>query len=292
MVTNRTLRFLLNHPLTKDNRVKALLRFLKWQLGTRLNPYPIIYPFGERSKLIAWRGLAGATGNIYCGLHEFEDMSFLLHFLRTDDLFVDVGANIGSYTILSASESRAKTIAMEPVPSTFKNLMNNVYINEVQNLVEAYNLALGSKEGTIQFTKDLDTVNHVATGKAEQTIEVPITTFDTLIQLQQPTLVKIDVEGFETEVIKGMSSAITSPYLKAIIIELNGSGGRYGYEEKDIHNTLKEAGFMPFLYHPFTRTLEAIPDFGNHNTLYIRDLNFVKQRLETARKQQILYHEF
>ena len=45
--------------------------------------------------------MTGATGNIYCGLYEFLDMAFLLHFLRNGDLFGDIGSNIGSYTVLA-----------------------------------------------------------------------------------------------------------------------------------------------------------------------------------------------
>ena len=56
--------------------------------------------------------MTGATQNIYCGLQEFEEMAFLLHFLRKDDLPLDIGANIGSYTILAASSVGARTMAI------------------------------------------------------------------------------------------------------------------------------------------------------------------------------------
>jgi len=45
------------------------------------------------SKFLVKTGETGLTGNIYTGLHEFPDMGFLLHFLRAEDLFVDIGAN-------------------------------------------------------------------------------------------------------------------------------------------------------------------------------------------------------
>ena len=45
---------------------------------------------------MARKGMTGASGNIYFGLHEFEEMGFLLHFLREEDLFIDIGAYIGS----------------------------------------------------------------------------------------------------------------------------------------------------------------------------------------------------
>jgi hypothetical protein len=87
--------------------------------------------------------MTGATGNIYSGLHEFEDMGFLLHFLRPDDLFVDIGANIGSYTILASAAIGAATIAFEPVPDTHEWLRLNVAINNVDNKVERRREALG-----------------------------------------------------------------------------------------------------------------------------------------------------
>ena len=69
-----TLKFITSHPLNRSNKVKAILRFLRWQINTRINSYSIIYQFTERCKLIIRKGMTGATGNLYCGLHEFEDM--------------------------------------------------------------------------------------------------------------------------------------------------------------------------------------------------------------------------
>ena len=102
--------------------------------------------------------MSGATGNLYCGLHEFYDMAFLLHFLRKEDLFVDVGANIGSYTILASAHIGASVISIEPVRKTFDHLATNVLLNNVYGKVELVNSAVGSKNGVIEFTSELDTI--------------------------------------------------------------------------------------------------------------------------------------
>lgn len=281
------LKFVANHPLNANNKIKALLRFIRWQASTLLNKYPIIYPFTERSKLIVWKGLTGATQNVYCGLHEFHDMGFLLHFLRPNDLFVDVGANIGSYTILASAEVGANTIAVEPIPTTFRNLKNNVFINNIQDLVTMLNIGLGSQIGRILFTKGGDTLNHVAISNEIDTIEVDIDTLDNILAHQQPTLLKIDVEGFETEVLKGAEMILRQDRLQAIIIELNGSGSRYGYDEQYIHNLLITAGFIACQYNPFSRVLSKIGTYGHHNTIYIRNFDNVTSRLMSARKFRI-----
>jgi len=79
----------------------------------------------------------GATGNIYVGLHEFEQMAFLLHCLRSEDIFIDVGANVGSYTVLASAAVGAKTIAFEPIESEYNGLMANIELNGIAHLVDA-----------------------------------------------------------------------------------------------------------------------------------------------------------
>jgi FkbM family methyltransferase len=287
------LKFITSHPLNQGHKVKAIFRFVKWQTNTRLNPYPIIYPFTEKSKLIIQKGMTGATQNLYCGLHEYNDMSFLLHFLRAEDSFADIGANIGSYTVLASGHIGAKTFSFEPVPSTFNHLTNNVAINRIENKIIAFNMALGSQHGQFNFTSSYDTMNHVATKNETNTINVPVETLDHIFENQSiPALLKIDVEGFETEVLMGGVKTLKHKELKAIIIELNGSGKRYGYAEKDIHKTLLNLDFKPFLYNPKERSLTALDTFGTANTIYVRDVDFVQNRLKTAPKIRILNKDF
>ena len=113
-----TLKFIYTHPFNRRNKPGSLLRFVKWQINCLLNPYPILYPYTENTKLVIWKGLTGATGNLYCGLAEFNDMGFLLHFLRDSDLFIDVGANIGAYNILASGEISACTIVIDTIACT------------------------------------------------------------------------------------------------------------------------------------------------------------------------------
>lgn len=230
--------------------------------------------------------------NLYCGLHEYNDMGFLLHFLREEDFFIDIGANVGSYTVLASSHVGANSFSFEPVPATFSRLASNLLINQIHNKVTAFNIALGSEVGSINFTSSFDTVNHVANNGEVDTILVPIETLDNILQHEKtPILLKIDVEGFETEVIKGASKTLRQEDLKAIIIELNGSGARYNYDEKTIHQTLINLDFRPFQYDPKWRRLTSANTFGSHNTIYIRDADFVQRRVSTASKIRILQSE-
>jgi hypothetical protein len=116
----RTLGFIFSHPLGKRHPLKSLFRFMLWQLQSSLSPAKLIIKhYVAQVKFYAKKGLTGITGNIYTGLHEFSDMGFLLHFLRPQDTFFDVGANVGSYTLLASGVCKAKSVAIEPVRTTF-----------------------------------------------------------------------------------------------------------------------------------------------------------------------------
>ena len=237
---------------------------------------------------MAKRGMTGATGNIYAGLHEFEEMGFTLHLLRPGDVFGDIGANIGSYTVLASGVAGARSLSVEPVRRTFEHLKNNVAVNNLETLVGLYNNGMGEESGKLCFTRDYDTVNHVITaGEASNipTEEVDIITMDALFSTQIPALIKMDVEGFELSVLKGGTHILEDRRLKAILIELNDSCDRYGVKEEDIHRLLLSYDFKPVTYDPLERKLTELPTHRKHgNTIYIRDEEWVRNRLTSARK--------
>ncbi|MBS1527499.1 MAG: FkbM family methyltransferase, partial [Bacteroidetes bacterium] len=249
---------------------------MTWQVQSSLQPSRFfIKKFTGPVKFYARKGLTGITGNIYTGLHEFSDMAFLLHFLRPEDTFFDIGANVGSYTLLASGYCGADTMAFEPAHSTFEILSRNVALNQLSHHVRLIHAAVGASDGTIAFTSDEDTTNHaVAEGEKpskERVVQIPMVTIDSVAIANPPSLLKIDVEGYETEALRGMKNTLDNPWLKAIIIELNGSGGRYGYDEKDIHELLLSKRFEPYQYEPFSRALTPLSSFGSYNTIYCRD---------------------
>jgi FkbM family methyltransferase len=227
----------------------------------------------------------GATGNIYCGLHEFEEMAFVLHFLRDSDLFVDVGANIGSYTILASGVCRARTIAIEPVDSSAAALAANVAFNKLHALVRVERCALGASSGAAKVSCASDCTNHVlGAGDAELGQMVRQLTLDELLVAEVPTLIKIDVEGYEYPVLIGGLKTLGSPELRAVIVEANGSGKRYGYTDEDVFGLLRAKGFKPYRYSAFSRTLTpAGQDVrSSGNVLFLRSSEFARERVNSA----------
>ena len=176
----RIISSIANHPLNRQSKMKSIVRFAAWQINSRLFRKEIIYPFTNKSKLIVRKGMAAATGNYYCGLLEFEEMGFLLHFLQKDDLFIDVGANIGSFTVLASAHNQAKSISFEPVPATFNYLQRNIKINKIEN-VRLLNVAVGSAKSKVYFTDNEDTTNHVAEKNEHGALEVDVVVLDEIV---------------------------------------------------------------------------------------------------------------
>jgi FkbM family methyltransferase len=282
----RSLRFYINHPLNKSRKSRTVLNYLKWQVGSRLVPGAVVFDWVAGTKAIIRPGDLGMTINIYCGLHEFEDMAYLLDVMTPDDMFVDVGANVGSYTILACGARGARGYCFEPVPATFKRLRENLDINHLGSRVTALNIGVADSDGELNFTSKNGPENRVVRNQdtSGDAITVPVRTLDSVISQEAVTFLKIDVEGFETAVLKGASSVLSSPSLHSVLIELNGLGAQYGFEEDRIIERMTGFGFSMYAFEPRTRQLRRldIKNTASSNTLFLRNESEIMKRIANA----------
>jgi len=278
--------FFSTHPLTRDAQLKAWARFVSWQIRSRMQE-EIIVPWIAGQRLAVRRGMTGATGNIYVGLNEFADMMLALHFLRGGDLFLDVGANVGSYTILASGVCRATTWAFEPDPGIVRSFKRNIAINNLDELVTVYDLALGNSDAAIPFTIGKDTANRIASAGEKNVRMVRQQRLDALVGRGCPhpiIMMKIDVEGYEEEVIRGAKALLANDCLKIILLEW--PKGSWIWEELLGHH------FQRAYYEPFSRKLRLEPGdtLSSPNSLFVRDWDFVNSRVTTANHLEILGH--
>jgi FkbM family methyltransferase len=271
------LGFVLSHPLCRNRPLAAAGRVFGWQIRSRLRR-EILVDWIADARLIVRRGMTGATGNIYCGLHEFPEMGFLLHLLRPGDLFFDVGANVGSYTVLASKVCGARSVAFEPDPDTAAHLRRNIAINAIGDLVTVEQAAVGAEAGQVAFTVGHDTTNRVATNADHEVQQVPIKRLDDAAGA--PILVKLDVEGFEAQALAGASRLLSSPSLLAVQSEL---------ADPQVQARLRADGFEPVFYDPFTRELSDGP-VGHRvsNTIFVRGRDRVAARLRSAPRRDVL----
>jgi tRNA1(Val) A37 N6-methylase TrmN6 len=76
---------------------------------------------------------------------------------------IDIGANVGAYSILASQETKCKVHSFEPHPETFQWLKRNINLQRIQGLVTAYNFGLGQENNVVKFSANLDCINHVLT---------------------------------------------------------------------------------------------------------------------------------
>jgi len=249
-------------------------------------------PFVNDAVLMVEPGMTGATGNVYLGLAEFDDMGFLLHFLKPEDLFVDIGANIGSFTILASKVTKSNTIAIEALPFTYQKLLRNITVNHIEDKVESLNYAVGNEYGVIHFTSGLDTMNHVvseADAKMDDVCSVEVRRLDDILAGRVPKLIKIDVEGYETPVIEGAVNTLKNPAQEAVIMELNGCGQRYGFNDKKLHQSMLELGYCAVSYHPRHRNILKLKKPNQEgNTIYVKEEKLLS--IEQSLKNSCAFH--
>jgi FkbM family methyltransferase len=275
-------RFFTNHPLTRIAPLKPWGRFVAWQIKSRLQG-EVIVPWIAGQRLAVRRGMTGATGNIYVGLHEFVDMMLPIHFLRAGDLFLDIGANIGSYTILASGVCGATTWAFEPDPDSARSLSRNIGINRLSRLVKVYQVALGAVEGEVPFTVGRDTTNKIAAAGDKNARIVRQVTLDSLTEDAEPVMMKMDVEGYEEQVIQGARRLLAKKSLKLIELET---------VTPNIEQLLSSNKFEKAYYQPFDRSLQRGPigSIASSNYLFVREWDVVSARLATARAIKIFDH--
>ena len=258
---------LFRHPLNSNAPWNAVSRCLRWKIISGVDPgVNVVVPYVDATKLVVGNSMSAAVLTRYIGLAEFEDMSFVLHLLTDEDLFGDIGANIGVYSVLASGVRRAKSVAMEPVPTSATALRLNIAINELGGLVDVLEIGASAEAGELDFSTDEEGCNHVVSdGSGCHVVARPL---DEVFAARTPILLKIDVEGFEMNVIKGAQRLLKDSALKAVLMEMNGLGKRYGFDDRALDTEMEKFGFNSFLYEPWSRKLSFSDPNYVLNTIY------------------------
>jgi FkbM family methyltransferase len=264
--------------------VRALLTFVAWQLWKRTTRRAITATYWRGLKVRVHPDSKSAGLALYTGLPEYDEMLFAERFLKPGDVVIDVGANIGLYSLLAASKTGSgRVVALEPHPVAAGRLRENVALNKIQN-VQVHAEAAGAEAGSAQLTANLDTVNHIVSGSAATgTISVPVRTLDSLVDPgERVALVKLDAEGFESAVLAGAGRLLNEQAVTAWIVEVRGHGGRYGSDDQTVMERFERFGYLPFRYSADRNELTASgrpTGESEWNLIFVRDPDEVRRRL-------------
>ncbi len=220
---------------------KIILKFIITSTKLIPNGLPLIILRGPLKgfKLIAGAPAGPAKGLSYLlNLSEPKWLEMGKIISSKDDVCIDIGANIGIYSLLFSRYSKC-VYSFEPFPRNLDFFRKMMAINQIKN-VKIYPLAIANKIGKFYFQKG----NCIATGRLtkEGNFRVNAITLDHFIELSQidPTIIKIDVEGLEYDVLKGIEKFLKRKKPK-ILIETHGN-----QIFKKILKYLKKIGYNEF----------------------------------------------
>jgi FkbM family methyltransferase len=241
--SRNVVKFVWTNPANEGARAQALLRAVRYQVRGRLLHKRTLAQLGNRSTVWADLHRMGASKVVYANPPDHPEMIVWSQVLRPGDLFVDVGANIGSYSIW-AGELGADVIALEPAEDTFALLTENVVLNGYP--IITIQAAAGATCGVARFTRGRDCVNRLDPGGS---VDARMVTIDSLIGDRTVDGMKIDVEGFEIEVLRGCERALSEHRLKLIQLEWNSASNQaVGADRLPVAELLSEHGYR--LYRP------------------------------------------
>ncbi len=239
---------------------KGVLRFVYWQTGLRSTRYALEYKFKGSP---VTRTIDGTTASFAVSspseyarastIHgERPVVADVLQTLESDDVFYDIGANVGTYTCFAGQVVEDENvIAFEPHPANVDRLRENASLNEIQ--IEVQSVALSNEHGSSKLSISGENdqagagTHSLSTGGDGQTLEIETIEGDRLIEegnIPPPTVVKIDVEGAEQLVLEGLRATIGSGQCHTIYCEvhpdrLSGFGG----SEQELRELLRENGY-------------------------------------------------
>ncbi len=167
---------------------------------------------------------------MYYGLYEEQEVRLVRRFVRSGDTVLDIGANIGFYTILLAGivGESGQVHAFEPLPANFLRLRTAVSSNHLNN-VRLNRMALGSTNGVMQLYENISHSKETSAmasrfaiwGSEANAVEtMNLDTYVTQNNLTQLDFIKIDIEGGEWEAFQGMEDTLSRLKPRAILAEV------------------------------------------------------------------------
>lgn len=272
-----TIRATVPHKLQK-----VIFAFSKWIvrsfiLKKSINAIPkmvIVRNFDSDLSLRLDRSKAMGASIYWTGFHEFRELLFLHDFLKSDMVLLDIGANIGEYSIFAAKRlTDGKVVAFEPVPALRRMLDENIQLNQFTNVVvKPFGLSdevgsfpiyfVGENENEGQATFFPGLLQNQRSVKAE--LKKLDDEWDQLF-LNRLDFIKMDIEGSELKALQGGRATIARfrPLIMLEVSEVTYEAA--GYSLKDVSDFFIAINYLPFVVDKMGNLISSstMPSFGN-----------------------------
>ena len=223
---------------------------------------------------------------------DWDEFNLIKNYLLDGDTVVDVGANIGIYSLWMSkyAGTSGKVFAFEPDSSNYFKLTKNINLNNLELHITPIQKAAGNVNGKISFTTGLDGENHIEKNNLHNVVKVKCVKLDDFFsenRIDHISYMKVDVEGFELDVLKGSVKYITERKIEIIQIEINQTILNSGTSIEELTNFLAKHDYQLCCYYVLTNELKPVrynKELENYFALF--DLAKANERLFSARKNQ------
>lgn len=215
-----------------------------------LSPYKaLVYPFGEGVKFVAHLDDLSSQDIFIKRGYESKEIQWCSSWLRNRETFVDCGANIGFYSACLRQLRNANVYAVEGNQTCFDRCSATFDLLSLKDitLIHAILHSDSSKSLCIPDLPGKEGLQYVSE-VAEQAAQCPTLTLDelTVNEVIKPTLIKIDCEGAETEILKGATNLLES-VRPAWLIEINDHAlNRSGTSREELFKIMKDSSYRLF----------------------------------------------
>jgi FkbM family methyltransferase len=259
----------LRHPANQSGRARAMVRVLRFQMAARVLQRPLIVPYGGRSRFIANLDDGPSRRAAYFPVPDWAEMNAWQRHLGAGDLFVDVGASVGLYSVIAA-ELGCEVICVEPVARSLKQLEANLALNEYNAVVLA--AALSDVEGNGVVWGPDASRQHILFGEipSMEVTQTRLTTLDEVLQGRYAAGVKVDVEGAERRVLLGGIKALSDQRIGLLQVEWNTQSVINYNESRDSVATLLTAVGYELCRPAPDGGLEVVSDIAPGSDMFAR----------------------
>src|SRR3972149_8266524 len=230
MVVKSAIKFLKREGLVNTLRRFLIYFLLEWYASLFTPRYkkdePVIVREIQGSQMYLDLRDKGVSRELaLMGIREELFTQALQGGLREGDCVLGIGANIGYYSLMEARlvGPRGKVYAIEPAPQNMKLLKDNIRLNDYGN-IETFRLAIGQSDGMskIYLSDHPNWSSFYRPRKVMGQIDTPVVSVDSFLRDKRPPdLIRMDVEGYEYEILIGMSGLLESNVPLRLFIEFH-----------------------------------------------------------------------
>ncbi|RME13711.1 MAG: FkbM family methyltransferase [Bacteroidetes bacterium] len=204
----------------------------------------------------------------YLGFYEAGTIKVIEGLLQEGGVFIDIGGSVGLMSLYGAKilQNKGKVWTFEPMPNMYEAILKSIEINRLNNIT-AFNVALGDADGLLPIYTKRACPSLIPGDNETPAFSVPVKVLDSLVQesgLKNIRLVKIDVEGFEMNVLKGCQHLLSSADAPALCIEYESH-----YANKEVFHFISSINEYRFFQLSKGKGIES-------NLIEIKDIEILK----------------